>query len=120
MDKILFNKMLFYGYHGVYPEENRLGQRFYVDLEMRLSLTEAASEDDLNKTVDYSQVYRMVKEEVETTCVKLIETLAENIAQRILKQFPVIREIMVRITKPDPPIAGHYQSVGVEIVRSNG
>ena len=87
---------------------------------MRLSLKEAALQDDLKKTVDYSRVYQIVKEEVETTCVKLIETLAENIAQKILMQFPLIGEIMVRVTKPDPPIAGHYQSVGVEIVRSNG
>ncbi|SFJ36122.1 dihydroneopterin aldolase [Thermoflavimicrobium dichotomicum] len=119
MDKIFFNKMAFYGYHGVYEEENRLGQRFYVDLEMRLDLKPAAQTDHLNLTVDYGQVYEMVKHEVENSRVQLIETLAENIAQKLLANFP-IKEILVRVTKPDPPIPGYYDSVGVEIIRSQG
>lgn len=116
MDKIFFNKMAFYAYHGAFSEENRLGQRFYVDLELGLDLTPAGRSDDLDKTVDYGKVYETVKGLVEKPVCALLETLAENIATRLLQDFP-LEEVMVRVTKPDPPIPGHYESVGVEIRR---
>ncbi len=116
MDKIFFKEMSFYGYHGVYPEENRLGQRFIVDLELGLDLRPAALNDDLSQTVNYAEVYRVVKEEVEQKRFQLVETLAERIADRLLSVFP-IEQVLVRVTKPDPPIPGHYRSVGVEILR---
>lgn len=116
MDKIFLNQMRFYAYHGAYPEENRLGQRFYVDVEMMLDLHPAAVSDDLKKTVNYGLVYQLIEQEMTKTKVKLLETLAERIAGRILDEFP-IEEVRLRVTKPDPPIPGHYDSVGVEIVR---
>ncbi|GAB7387185.1 dihydroneopterin aldolase [Bacillaceae bacterium] len=117
MDKILFRRMAFYAYHGVYPEENALGQRFYVDLEIGKDLSRAGKSDDLRDTVDYAQVYASVKRIVEEERFKLLEALAEKIAARLLSEF-AIEEILVRITKPDPPIPGHYESVAVEIRRS--
>jgi dihydroneopterin aldolase len=120
MDKIFFRNMAFYAYHGVYPEENRLGQRFFVDLELKLDLRSAAAADDLEQTVNYAAVYERVKREVEETCVKLLETLAENISRSLLGAFPMLVEVTVRVTKPDPPIPGHYEAVGVEIVRRRG
>ncbi|MFC7443337.1 dihydroneopterin aldolase [Laceyella putida] len=116
MDKIFLNQMRFYAYHGAYPEENRLGQRFYVDVEMKMNLQPAAATDDLEQTVNYGQVYELIEREMTQTKVKLLETLAERIAGRILDHFPV-EEVRLRVTKPDPPIPGHYDSVGVEIVR---
>jgi 7,8-dihydroneopterin aldolase/epimerase/oxygenase len=117
MDTIFFNGMEFYAYHGAFPEENRLGQRFYVDLELGLDLAPAGQTDDLDQTVDYAKVYETVKETVESHTFALVETLAERIASRLLESFP-LEEVMVRVTKPDPPIPGHYESVGVEIRRT--
>jgi len=117
MDKIFFQGMSFYAYHGAFPEENRLGQRFIVDLELILPLRPAAQQDDLSQTVNYAEVYQLVEQEVTQHTVKLIETLAENIASRLLHSFPQLAEVSVRVTKPDPPIPGHYQAVGVEITR---
>jgi dihydroneopterin aldolase len=116
MDKIFFNGMRFYAYHGVYPEENRLGQRFVVDLEIGLNLAPAGRNDDLAQTVNYAEVYEAVRLEVEEKQVRLLETLAENIAGMLLDRFS-LEEVRVRVTKPDPPIPGHYDAVGVEIVR---
>lgn len=116
MDRIFFNQMAFYAYHGVFAEENKLGQRFLVDLELGLDLAPAAQGDDLNQTVDYGKVYQQVKAEVESGPFALLETVAERIAGSLLANFPV-EEVKVRLTKPDPPIPGHYQSVGVEITR---
>lgn len=117
MDKIFFRGMTFYAYHGAFPEENRLGQRFIVDLELFLSLRKSAQTDELTHTINYAEVYQLVEQEVTQKQVKLIETLAENIAAILLRTFPELAQVTVRVTKPDPPIPGHYQAVGVEITR---
>ncbi|WP_091739454.1 dihydroneopterin aldolase [Marininema mesophilum] len=116
MDTIFFNKLAFYAYHGAFAEENRLGQRFLVDLELSKDLKPAADADDLELTVNYASVYEVVKGVVEGNTYTLVETLAETIADHILTNFPVL-EVRVRVTKPDPPIPGHYESVGVGIHR---
>lgn len=116
MDKIHIEGMIFYGTHGVLPEENRLGQRFLVDLELELDLREAALEDCLDLSVNYADVYQVVQTEVEQTEVKLIETLAENIAKRVLHRFSV-EQIRVKVSKLNPPIKGFHGTVSVEIVR---
>ena len=117
MDKIFMNQMAFYGYHGVFPEENRLGQRFLVDLTLEADLRPASSSDDINKTVDYGNVYNLVSEIVEGEAKKLVETVTEQIASEILRSFPMIEKCTVKMIKPDPPIPGHYDSVAVEISR---
>lgn len=117
MDKIFFYGMTFYAYHGAFPEENCLGQRFIVDLELFLSLHQAARTDELNHTINYAEVYKLVEQEVTQKRVKLIETLAENIAASLLQRFSELAQVKVRVMKPHPPIPGHYQSVGVEITR---
>jgi 7,8-dihydroneopterin aldolase/epimerase/oxygenase len=117
MDKIFVNKMEFYGYHGVFSEETRLGQRFAVDLAVGLDLKMAGETDNLEKSVNYAELYRVCKEVVEGKPYKLIEAVAEKIASRILGEFPLITEAVVKVIKPDPPIPGHYQSVAAEITR---
>ena len=116
MDKIYFQRMSFYGYHGVFPAEAELGQRFYVDLELDLDLSRAARSDDLHDTVNYADVYALVKEIVEGERFKLVEALTGRIAEQLLASFP-FAEVKVKVTKPDPPIHGHYDGVAIEMVR---
>lgn len=118
MDKILVNGMEFYGYHGVFPEENKLGQRFYVDLTLELDLQPAGSTDDLELTINYADAYEAVKEIVEGPPSKLVEKVTEDIASNILSKFQQVQACTVKMIKPDPPIPGHYQSVAIEITRS--
>lgn len=120
MDKIFFQAMRFYGYHGVYPEENRLGQRFIIDLELGVDLAPAGRSDSLDDTVDYGAVYDAVKKKVEGEPVKLVETLAERVVGHLFDKFSAVKEIFIRVTKPDPPIPGHYRAVGVELHRKRG
>lgn len=117
MDKIYVNGMQFYGYHGVFPEETSLGQRFAVDLTVSINLKKAGETDDLECSVNYAELYQACKEIVEGKPFKLVEAVAEKIASRILHAFPLISEVTVKVIKPDPPIPGHYQSVAVEITR---
>jgi dihydroneopterin aldolase len=112
----VFEKIQFYAYHGVLEEENRLGQKFEVDLEMYLDLQKAGESDSISDTINYAKVYDVVNEILMGTKRQLLEAIAENIAQEILKQF-AINEIVVRVRKLNPPIHGYLKSVSVEIKR---
>lgn len=118
MDKILFNKMEFWGYHGAFKEENKLGQRFYVDLELYFDLSKAGRSDNLEDTVNYADIYKTAQQIVEKEKYELVEAIAERLATKILDGYMLIDEVLVRVTKPDPPIPGHYESVAIEIRRS--
>ena len=117
MDKIILEKMDFYGYHGVYPEENKLGQRYRVDLTLYVDLKTAGQTDDLNNSVNYAEIYTLCKEIVEGKPFNLIEAVAEKIAQDVFVHHKRVKACAVKVIKPDPPIPGHYQSVAVEIER---
>ncbi|CCQ93411.1 dihydroneopterin aldolase [[Clostridium] ultunense Esp] len=117
MDKLFIRGMQFYGYHGVFPEENKLGQLFIVDVECTLSLREAGLTDRLENTVDYAELYKDVKEVMEGKPYKLLETLAERICDRIFGRNERIDEVRLEIRKPNPPIPGHYREVGIVMER---
>ncbi|MBU9722023.1 MULTISPECIES: dihydroneopterin aldolase [Bacillaceae] len=117
MDRIFLNGMAFYGYHGVFSEENKLGQRFFVDVILEMDTRPAGMTDDLSKTVNYAEVYGLVKDVMEGEPVNLVETLTEKIADATLTQFSIISAVTVKVIKPNPPIPGHYDSVAVEIRR---
>ncbi|WP_156290013.1 dihydroneopterin aldolase [Oceanobacillus salinisoli] len=117
MDKILLSNLQFYGFHGLMPEENKLGQRFQVDLELYADLEKAGKTDDMNDSIDYGEVYDIVKSIVEGKAKKLIEAVAESIAQTLLSSFEKLEACKVKVIKSDPPIPGHYDSVAVEIYR---
>ena len=115
-DKVLMRGLAFYGYHGVLAEETKLGQRFIVDIEMAVDTRAAGRSDDLAKTVNYVAVHADVRKIVEGAPAKLIETVAERIAEQILGNYAV-EAVRVRVKKPDVPIAATLEYVGVEIVR---
>lgn len=119
-DKLILSGMRFYGRHGVYPEENKLGQLFIVDLVMHLRLDEAGRRDDLERTVNYAEVGELVRRLVEGKPFRLIEALAEHIAQTVLDTYTGINALTVRVTKPNPPVALHFDGVTVELHRGRG
>ncbi|CAN5664727.1 dihydroneopterin aldolase [soil metagenome] len=120
-DRILLEGMVFYGYHGVHAEEQRLGQRFVVDIEAVCDLRAAASSDDVEVTASYSDLFRVTRTVVEGEPRNLIEAVAESIASEILKSFPSVEEIVVTVRKPEAPIKGSVlKSVGVQIRRERG
>jgi len=116
MDKIILDGMVFFAHHGVTEEEREAGQPFEVDTEIFVDLKRAAAGDDLSKTVDYAVVYALVNEVVVEERFSLIETLAEEIAARVLSN-QLVEKVIVRVKKLQPPIAGKINSVAVEIAR---
>lgn len=116
-DRIFYRGIVLFARHGVKAEEERLGQRFEIDLDCRLDLAPAGTSDDVALTVDYGEVYAVVRETVEGERFYLIEALAERIAARLLGRFAPISEVRVEIRKPAAPVPGVFDTVGVEIVR---
>ncbi|WP_442886014.1 dihydroneopterin aldolase [Desulfotomaculum sp. 1211_IL3151] len=119
-DKIILKGMRFFGNHGVFAEETKLGQRFEVDLELSLNLQPAGQGDDLSLSVSYAEIYDIVEKILTGPPFKLLEAVAEVIAQNILKQYEKIEEIKVTLKKPEAPIKGIFQYMAVEITRRRG
>lgn len=118
MDSITLEGMIFYGFHGVSAEEQALGQRFVVDLEVQIDLRRPGTSDQLQHTVSYSHLYQMVKEVVEGPRRRLLEAVAEAIAARVLAEVPAAG-VRIRVRKPSPPIRGAVlDSASVAIFRA--
>ena len=118
-DEILLEGMRFYAYHGVNPEERALGQRFAVDVMLAVDLRRPGRTDDIEDTVSYSAVYKMVRRIVEGEPRNLIEAVAEEIAAEILTGFPTVEHITVSVRKTEVPMKGAMlAAAGVRIVRS--
>ncbi len=117
MDKIILKEMEFFARHGALPEERALGQKFILDVELRLDLRPAGLSDDLTLTIDYAQVFEAVRSIVcDGRPRRLIEALAEAVAAELLERFPANR-VKVRVKKPQAPVPGRFAWLGVEITR---
>ncbi len=116
-DSISIVGMEFYGYHGVFPEEKRLGQKFIVDLDMELDLKKAGETDRLENSINYPAVIGLVEEIVCSRKYNLLEALAENIAGEILRGFDMVRKVKVRVKKPHAPIPVKFSWVAMEVER---
>jgi dihydroneopterin aldolase len=119
MDEIIFSGLVFFGTHGVNPEETALGQRFSVDMTLRLDLETAGQSDDLADTVSYSAIYKLVRDEMEGEPSKLIEHLAARLLRAVLRFDTRILEAEVRVVKLSPPLKGNTTGqVGVSMSRA--
>ena len=117
MDKIYIRDLEFIGYHGVFGEEKKLGQKFYVTLELITNLRDAGLNDDILKTTHYGEVAKTVEKIFFSKKYDLIETLAEDIAREILLNFNLISELKLEIKKPWAPVGIPLDNVAVEINR---
>ncbi len=116
VDRLILRNMIFYGYHGVFAAEKELGQRFEVDVELHLDLRQAGVNDDLEATINYVEVYTLIKELVEEREFNLVEALAEAIADALITAYS-LEEVVVRVRKPQPPVGGLMDCFAVEIRR---
>ena len=115
-NKILLKNIVLDAYLGIEREEREVRQKISLDVELSLSLEETAQKDDLEKTVDYEKVYNLLKERIEAKKYHLLEALAQDLAQEILRDFPV-DEVLIRAKKPQVKLAGPLDYVAVEITR---
>ena len=97
--------MEFYAYHGFYDEERKVGNKYTVDVHLTTDFTHGAQEDDLNGTVNYETVYKLVKAQMSESN-KLLESIAQKIINSLFKELPQIEAAEVAVSKHNPPIGG--------------
>ena len=104
MDKISIRGLEVFANHGVFKEENVLGQKFIVNAELVCDTRSAGKEDNLEKSVNYAEVCNLITKVMRNNTFKLIEAAAENIAEKILLEYDLIREVTITLKKPWAPI----------------
>lgn len=112
MTLIKINNARFYSYHGVLDYEKKYGNEFEADIIMECNIDKLGDSDDLNKTVNYLEVYNLTEKYFRENKFNLIETLNQNICEGILSNFPLVNSVEVRIRKPKAPL-GIIDSVEV-------
>lgn len=116
LDEIRLEGLRVFGRHGVFAHERENGQDFVIDLTLHVEATRAAATDDVADTVHYGEVADAVAAIVAGDPVDLIETLAQRIADRVLR-FDGVQAVRVTVHKPQAPIAQQFTDVSVTITR---
>lgn len=117
MDQIKIQELEVFANHGVFPEENALGQKFVISAVLYTDTRPAGQTDDLTLSVHYGEVSQRIREFVEGNTWKLLETVAEKLAFELLVCFPKVRKIRLEIRKPWAPVRLPLKTVAVEIER---
>ena len=110
--------MKFYAYHGVLPEERKLGGWYTVSVEMELNDNESFFSDNIYDTVDYSMVYDTIEQEMAEPS-DLIEYVAGRIATSILEEFEIVERISVSVQKDAPPIKSATMSGSIATITAH-
>ena len=116
--KIKLNKMVFFGYHGTFAEERKLGQRYIVDIMLETDATHDQEIRKLEDTVDYTKVFDLIKHVMETHSYHLIENCANHVLDELFKQFSEVIFAEISIKKPSVAINGSLDSAEIVMERS--
>ncbi|HEV3123269.1 MAG TPA: dihydroneopterin aldolase [Candidatus Dormibacteraeota bacterium] len=115
-DRLVLEGMEFFGYHGDIEAERALGGRYSVDVELSADLRDAGRSDSLTDSIDYVRCFQLVREVVENRQFRLLEALAQAIADELL-DHPRATQVRVRVAK-QPPVRGGFRQFAVVIERS--
>ncbi len=116
MGIISLEGMEFFAYHGYYDEEQKIGNKYTIDLSIKTDLSEAAASDRLKDTINYEKLYKVVLD-VMLEKHRLLEHVAHAIIGKIKSDFPEVAEVKVGVSKHNPPIGGVCSQAKVEISR---
>lgn len=117
MDRIYIKKLEFFAKHGVFPEENTLGQKFLISAVLHTDIREAGKTDDLTKSIHYGEVSHMMKEYLEGHTFSLLERAVETLAEKMLLEIPGLEEVELEMEKPWAPIGLPLETVSVSVRR---
>ena len=115
---IRLRNAVFYAYHGVLLDEQNLGGKFEVDVDLHCNLSRGATSDHLDDTVNYERVYDCIRTLVLEKKHLLLESLASAIGRGILKNFSKVRSVTVKVRKPSAPVKGIIDYVEVELTET--
>ena len=108
--------MEFYAYHGHYKEEQIVGNRFLLDLEILADCRKAAETDDINDAVNYQTAYKVIKQQMNIKSF-LLENIANRILDALYENLSDIEKITIKVTKMNPPMGGKIKKVSVTLSR---
>lgn len=111
---IFLDQLHCYAYHGVGEQETLVGNEYTISLRMQVDISRAMRTDDVNDTVSYADVYETVKAEMAIPS-KLLEHVAGRIAKRLLRNFPAIQQLELKLAKRNPPMGADIRTAGVEL-----
>jgi dihydroneopterin aldolase len=114
MSIISIEGMEFFSYHGCFEEEQMIGTKFNIDLFLTVDTSDAESSDALHDTVNYQDVFRVVKSEMQVTS-KLLEHVGRRILNRVKLSFPQVENATIKIRKLNPPLGGQMDFVSVTL-----
>lgn len=119
MGKIIIEEMEFYAFHGHYREEQIVGNRFLVDLELETDMSAPAESDQLKDAVNYQMAYQLIKKEMRRKKSNLLENIGKRILDALFAEMEGIEKATIRIRKMYPPMGGPIHSVGVTLSRNH-
>ena len=114
MGHILLNNVRLYARHGVMEQERAVGAMFTLNLRLEVDFSQAETDDTLEGTVNYAEVYRAVKAEMEKPS-RTLENAARRIAERIINDFPMVKQVEISLSKQNPPMGADCDSAGVQL-----
>ena len=117
-DGIFISGLLIHAHHGVMEHEEKVGQRFIIDLALSLDLADAVHSDKLADTVSYSTIVETVTHAFTCRSHRLVEAAAGSVADAVLSKFPRVASVRITVHKPHAPIAAIFGDVGVTLSRS--
>lgn len=118
LDKIAIEGLEVFANHGVFPEENKLGQKFVVSVTLYTDTRRAGETDDLSASIHYGEAAHAIDEFMRVHTFKLIETAAESVAAMLLDRYPGAYGVRVKLEKPWAPVGLPLRTVSVEIERT--
>lgn len=119
MKTVLFiDNLEVFANHGLFEEENKLGQKFIFDIECELNYKKAMFSDEMTDSISYADIVEVVVKTATTNTFNLLERLAGEILKNIFTEFSQIENINLKINKPGAPIKYHFEKCGVEVKTS--
>ena len=116
--RIYLKNVRFHAYHGVLQQERTVGNDYVVNLTVGYDFTGAMETDELSATINYAELYEIIKEEMAIPS-KLLEHVAGRIGKRLFSEYSAICQIQLAITKENPPFGADCDGAGVEVVLTN-
>ena len=104
-----------YGFHGVFANEREIGQEFVVDVVANLDISQAAKSDELNDSVDYGAIAKIVEAQIKGEPFNLIEKLAGRIGEELIAQFKKLDSVTIKVHKPSAPLGVPFTDVAVTV-----
>ena len=105
MGKVALEGMEFFAYHGYYDEEQKMSNKYAVDVAVETDLTSAARHDSLAETINYELLYKIIAGAMSTPS-RLLEALSLQIIREVFATFPTADRVECSISKFNPPIGG--------------